>query len=305
MGQIYNTYICEKFNKSTYIIAALAVSGATIYLLYMYVDCMMGAMVLQFNDENIFANAITSGTFPPLKFAGSGRFAPLSFQDNRPILFSGLDTNLIIKLLYTYNATKLVAFIALIWLILKKSTNLLLAGATCLCILLFIPSKFHHFYSLIFPENTIIMLLGIWILSFYLAYETDKLMYYFVAFIAGVFAAYMKETAFLLFSSASCVVLLLNYSSITRRARIFHVLNIFSIVIFLTLYYLIVFRHATSFYNTLRIAGGFLDTLFFYLKGELVLRLGLLGIWGRTIHWAIERKIAHKEQSSHCERGMI
>jgi hypothetical protein len=93
------------------------------------------------------------------------------------------------------------------------------------------------------------MLFAVFMLMYYKALKTDKKRYFIAAALSAAYATYCKEPVFGVFVIIALSNLLFRYKKETRNEKIFNLALVVNAAIFLFLYYFLVVRHASSFYN--------------------------------------------------------
>ncbi len=197
-----------------------------------------------------------------------GRFWPMYFQEyNILCLFPVfMERANIVFGCYLLNSVSFLVFAFCFFLLLKKIILNLTSSVASPWIGLFFPLSlcfflFHSefdrcFWDIIFAERPVVILLSIYLLSYYSAYTSREHKYwlYVVAGISVVLMSYYKETAFLFSLIPACVWLLFSYKTMTKEHRFFCFFVIGNAIVFLLLYYFFAYRKTMQFYNEGRYA---------------------------------------------------
>ncbi len=149
---------------------------------------------------------------------------------------------------------------------------------------------FHLFYS----ERIIIVLLSLFILMYYSYIKTKKTLYLLFSILISIYITYCKETIFIIFISIALVNLVIRYNTLDKQEKYFYIFLVMNGLIFLSLYYFISFKNATSFYK-----GGndpnlsYIELLKFTLGNLKILWLGLL-----LMIWIVINRILYRDSES-------
>ena len=130
-------------------------------------------------------------------------------------------------------------------------------------------------------------------LFLYQAQKTDKLKYYFIALIIAVYATYCKEPVFGVFFVLALCNFIFGYKKLTINGKVFNYLLIANGIIFILLYYFIVIKTTSSFYNQGRVELRKSDLILFVFKENPVLLLMLAFSFIRLFLIVLKKDINH------------
>lgn len=246
------------------------------YTLYGFLVALFISSILQnpnymFGDNEKFMLEYMKGgkTIFPLAWGGRdywpsfGRFWPMYFQEYNLLSFFPVfmkNTSIVLGC-YLLNSVCFLIFAFCFFQLLKKIILNLTQDSAPLWIVLFFPLSlcfflFHSefdrcFWDIIFAERPIVILLSIYLFSYYSAYTSREPRYllYGIAGISVIVMSYYKETAFLFSLIPACVWLLFAYKTMTKEHRYFCFFVIVNAIIFLLLYYFFAYRKTIQFYN--------------------------------------------------------
>lgn len=271
------------------------------YAFYGFIVALFICTILQnpnyiFGDNEKFMLEYIKGgkTILPFAWGGRGhwsslgRFWPMYFQEyNLLCFFPDLTSRDNIAFsCYLLNGFLFLLFSFSFFVLLKQiiSSNgldftspwIVLILPLTLCFFLFNQEFDRCFWDIIFAERVLVVLLSIYLVSYYSAYIDKKnsvrcVILYGIAGISAVLMTYYKETAFLFSLIPACVWLLFAYRKITKEHRILCFFMLFNAVVFLILYYFFAYRQATQFYNSGRSVLSVFGVACFILCGDYIL----------------------------------
>lgn len=182
-----------------------------------------------------------------------GRFFPLGLYDyNLLLLFPNGDSPFAHYLLnsFSFLIFSFVSYYFYKIIITHNSHNKLInPWLYTFCVIFLMMRLFPMFINLIFPERIVIVLSSIWILAIYKLIRTDKWLYGIISIISAIYLVYCKEPIFGALLIFALTNLFFGRNIITKKFKIVLIIITINSVSFLSLYYLLVFRHTTVFYN--------------------------------------------------------
>ena len=232
-----------------------------IYLAYFLIAILGAYFIVKdanwcFGDDYEFLVSTAIGKSEPLSrhIAEVGRFVPLQHYDfNFLTLFSFGRTA------FAHYLWVAIGFIVLVYfwartsvLICRKNIHLyktkLLISLVCFLMLICTPYAVWVFQEIIFAERLILVLLMIFIYLSILP-RKNEVFKYILAFAIAVYLSYMKEPM----SGALCVFALTNlifeYKKLSWPAKLFYMGLVLNFLVYLVLYYFLVYRITSDFYN--------------------------------------------------------
>lgn len=208
-----------------------------------------------FGDDSQFIHTTAVGKILPVfnYIVLDGRFNPLGLIDfNILVLFSHNNTALFH---YCLSAISFIVFLIFSFLSFKKILSnqttyskyiiWLIVFCTLFLILRFLPL----FLEIIFPERIIIVLFSLFLYLNLQFLSTEQWKYGISALIIAVYITYCKEPIFGALFVFSFTNLFWGFKQQSLKKKIFFSLLLLNSIIFISLYYFIVFQHATNFYH--------------------------------------------------------
>ena len=249
------------------VIIFVALTVAIIALINIYYIVKNAEWIL--GDDAMFIRSTLSGKriSPPINQA-NGRFFPLAFQEfnifipfgNAPyVYYSWVALKFCVMTILIIRSYCLVITLAHLEHVemdreRERKIDLSIAYMLLICFLLS-PMLFFVFSDIIFPEQSLIVLLVIFLVYYIKAVLYGNTVSFFLAFIFATLSLYFKEPVagmFMVFST----VHLLKWKYFTSKENLFHILLIISCLIFFVLYHFMVHRHTTQYYNEGRAFGN-------------------------------------------------
>jgi len=216
-----------------------------------------------------------------LHIANMGRFYPFGHFDYNMLVLMPGGTSATAH--YILVAISMIVFVIasyiLYFITLKEANRGILYKPWLIfgCVVFLLYYFFRLFFFLVYPERIIVVLLTLFVLSYYKFNKDKKSSYAIIAVIIAIYLTYCKETMFVIFTVLSVLNFLFGYKKLTMKQKIFHITLLFNTLIFLVLYYFITFRHTTVFYPR---PNNFIDIIPFSLGNLKLLYFGLiLSIW--------------------------
>jgi hypothetical protein len=134
------------------------------------------------------------------------------------------------------------------------------------------------FMNLIYPETQVIMILAIFMLTYYMAIETDDINYYIMAVIFAIYASYCKEPVFGIFLIIAITNILFKIK-ISKKEKTFYTALIFNGVIFLWMYYMLALKDSSYLYNEGRVyIAGFKFIISIFAYNPILVLLFTIGL---------------------------
>jgi len=234
-----------------------------------------------FSDDHEYITTTAINKYVPFKFSG-GRFMPFRFIEYNLPLFVfrcfGINTGLPVEAHFTVIAIFYIVTVFCLYFLCQqiepvKTTGIYPVFNRFFSVLFFLlgSSFFSVFFSLIYPETQVIMLFSIFMLMYYKALKTDKILYYVVALVSAVYSTYCKEPVFGVFLIIAFINYLFRYNLKTKKEKIFYIALVANGILFIVLYYFLSFKNATGFYNEGRVSISRLDFFFSIIKENPVL----------------------------------
>lgn len=224
-------------------------------------------------DDNQLLSTIFSGKIWPINHAWLyGRFYPLYYVEFIPFIVIGN----IPSLVFSWVAVKMIATIALLYLVLRESAeqtpfkirnpihkpsvgNMIIF--IFILLFLFGTDIFKVYGITIYPEQTLIPALILFIYAYFKIEKTGSPVWIFICILSANIACYLKEPVFVIFLIIGMAGIIA-YRGRSKKQIITDLLLIFSTILFVGLYYFLVRRNATSLYNEGRALGsGYWDII--------------------------------------------
>ncbi len=182
---------------------------------------------------------------------GGGRFWPLGLCDYNLLIFiKGGNTPLGH---YLYNTFILAIFLITIFYLIKeivKDNQQSLYLFTFFFLILLITKDFIRIHiDVIYPERTMVFVLSVFLLFYLKGLNTDKTLYYLIAFLSACYLTYCKEPMFGALLVISSTNLLLKYKKMSDKELYFYVALIVNSIVYFSLWYFFAFKTETKFYN--------------------------------------------------------
>lgn len=212
-----------------------------------------------FGDDHEFLVSTAIGKIESINHhMGGGRFNPLQHYDYNILTLIPFGTTATAHYILV-----MLSFVLLTWLFTKNSyliskkysetptkiwqTMLL----SCLCFWAFLinPATVSVFLDIIFPERLLLILLAAFAYFYISALDKDEKWRYICALLCVVYASYMKEVVAGGFAVFSLTNLIFSYKNISKNKRLFYGGLIVNFFVYLVLYYILVFRTSSTFYN--------------------------------------------------------
>ena len=260
-------------------------------LIYLFIAAFGSYLIMKdanwcFGDDCEFLQTTAIGKIEPMAYhMGCGRFVPLQHYDyNLLTLFSFGKSAWAHYSLVAISFMLITYFWAKICLLIYRrnidsnKTGLLFS---VLCFLSFLCSKpvVEVFLEVIFPERLVLLMLSAFI-YLYLSTSNEKEWYkYFLAFCIVIYTSYVKEPVSGAFCSFALISLAFSYKNISRQKIIFFIAIILNFVIYLTLYYFLVFKTSTHFYNEGRCSLSYVSNIInIFNHNKILIAVFVLGI---------------------------
>ncbi len=233
-----------------------------IYIIFLSILCLSGIYFILENPEWIFGDDIewlrTTAiglTEPMAVHMQMGRFVPLGHYDYNLLPFVFHATS--VQAHYIWVALSFVLFVFFMGKLLYQASlqasqnraYLLLSGLA-FSVLLLRGETVMLFMSVIYPERILTLMLCFFMYFLFQAQKTQQTKYYILAFFSAVYATYCKEPVFGALVIIALTNLLFNYKQLPLKQKTFNALLILNGAIFLGLYYWIVLRQTSDFYNS-------------------------------------------------------
>jgi hypothetical protein len=250
----------------------LIIIGCSIFIMcFVYFVFSKSNWIL--GDDYILFSTILSGKPWPMinNTLSMGRFFPLYLFEFRPFKYIGNEP----YLFYVWAALKAITTGACLFFTLriltpypssssqKESFAILSLKNSILIIfvsLFFLAEKMYYtFAEIIIPEQSLIPLMALFLLSYLLYLRDDKSIFTVIALASASFACYLKEPVFLIFLTIALNSILFD-KKLPRRRLLFYYLLLLNSLLFIVLYFVFVFKHIGVPYNEGRAMGlGYLD----------------------------------------------
>ncbi len=291
LGKVANSSIVLKY-KDSYLIKkifyyglivvyGLSVLSCIALIAYFSYEILHNAGWILSDDHQFIASFLSGNYWNPAYNWGSRRFTPFVYFEYNPLVWIGDRPDI----LYLYIAIKFLVLFFVLWLILKKVRNIVLDGVTIsnkkidiynilifIFIVLFILSPYTFITThAIFSEQSLILLLALFIYFLIKYIEHNKNRYFILSLIFINLALYFKEpTASIPFTIA--FIGLVFVKNKTKKDKLYYSLLLLSTLIFFLLYYFLVFSNYTGNYAANRSYGlTRLDMLQNIIKGHNIL----------------------------------
>lgn len=124
------------------------------------------------------------------------------------------------------------------------------------CIVFLLTIIYPVFLHAYMAENITTVLIAVFLLLYLNFDKTNKWHYGVFAFGIAVYLTYVKEPMFGAFMVISLLNLIFNYQGLTKKSKVFHYALILNSFVFISLYYFLVFRNATYFYQPIDHLNG-------------------------------------------------
>lgn len=271
------------------------------WLLFAILSFLLSVTIVQnanwvFGDDHEFLMMQINQYFRPLLAVKHlGRFNPLQYQELRfltifPWAFS---KGRFAVCLYVCSMASFVVFSISIFVHLRTLAKDTLQrelapfplAAAAYVSLVLVPSFMTVFWRIIFPERMVVTLYAVFATVYYRAVMGGKRRHYIGAFVCLVLMTYYKEPAVLLTLPAAVLWLVFAWRTLTPRHKVFNGAIVLNAVIYLALYYTVVYRGVTHFYNmgrvqqsSVEIAWKVLQTHYLFIPAFLVglVRMGAI-----------------------------
>ncbi|GBR75501.1 hypothetical protein NO2_0170 [Candidatus Termititenax persephonae] len=261
-----------------------------------------------FGDDHMFISTTAIGKYFGLDSLSGGRFYPLGHFHFNLLVW-------IANILKIKNAISVVPhFILIVFFYLLTASGLYLlfreiCGDRLNLIAVFFAAVFPLlvsafqvvFMELIYPESIVIPLLIFLLYLLYKGQITDKTKYYIGAGIVAVYVLYCKEPISGSFLVVALTNLIFCFKEQTTKERVFHFLLLINTVLYLGLYYFLVFRDTTSFYNVGRVN---FDTAFFLPFFNPIYIMGFILALARVFYVLVRNDKAHLYYDSFLFAGV-
>jgi hypothetical protein len=287
-------------NNILIIIFRFAILGITAFFVFL----ILFHANYTFSDDHGFIKTIAVNKFIPVHvYLSIGRFNPLGYMDYNALLFLfrlfGVTTGVPVIAQYLLIALYYVISIVFLYLLFQKQIAME-AGNSLYCYLFFLclfpltaTSILAIFMRIIFFENIIILFFCCFMLTYFYAIKTKKIKYYIIAFLAAIYATYLKEPVFVSFLIIALTNLLFRFKNMDKKEKFFYYGLTLNAVIFLLLYYFIVYRNVLGFYNEGRVADSILRIIVSIFKDTKILIIVFLLGFIRAFFILVKKDKAH------------
>jgi cell division protein FtsL len=248
----------DLIKKETEKICIVLITVVSVFLVFV----IMYKANWTFSDDHEYIRTTAVNNYLPFEIWDS-RFFPLGhIHYNLPLfIFNclGINTGLPVQVHYLMISLFCVVSVLCLYFLFKKieplpNVNHPFLSLFFACSFFMLGNTFPEiFMNLIFPEAQGIMLLSLFMLMYYKALKTDIIKYYIISFIACAYNTYCKETVFVTFLVIALTNLVFRYKDISKREKIFYFTLIVNGILFLGLYYFLVYKNVTAFYNEGRV----------------------------------------------------
>ena len=261
-------------------------------LLYFFAALWGGYLILKnanwcFGDDHEFLRSTAIGKIEPAsQHILYGRFSPLQHYDYNLLTFFSFG-----KSAFAHYFWVMISFVLLTWFWMKISLRIcgqtlklygvrLFLSFICYLLLLYNHSFFYVFLEIIYPERMILLLLAVFVYFYLSALKKDEKYKYALAFLAAVYMSYMKEPfsgAFFLFALSHLVFL---HRNLSDTKKLFYMGLVFNFFIHIALYYFLIYRITTHFYNGGgRNPLGYIENIYsIFLQQPFLILIFILGI---------------------------
>lgn len=239
------------------------------WLLFAILSFLLSVTIIQnanwvFGDDHEFLVMLINQHFRSLlALKHLGRFNPLQYQELRWLTLSpwAFSKGRFAACLYVCSMASFVVFSVSIFVhfrtlaknTLKRELALFPLAAAAYVSIVLVPSFMMVFWRIIFPERMVVVLYAVFATVYYRAVMGDKRRHYIGAFVCLVLMTYYKEPAVLLTVPAAVLWLVFAWRTLTRRHKVFNWAIVLNAVTYLVLYYTLVYRGVTHFYNMGRV----------------------------------------------------
>ncbi|MDR0677323.1 MAG: hypothetical protein LBF57_01435 [Holosporaceae bacterium] len=200
----------------------------------------------------------------------NGRYYPLGFFDYNILLLLPYGHTPLAHYIYVSITclTSIILFVFLINLIIEKRNGGIMAYyfMVLVCSSGFCRVNMH----IIFPERIIITGLSVFMVCYFYALKTDKLIYYVLGFLCASYLSYCKEPIFGAFLVIAITNLIFNRQK--RKHFYFNCALITNAIIYITQWYFLVARNSTKFYSHYGVINNIFEaTKFAAIDSERIL----------------------------------
>jgi hypothetical protein len=270
---------------------AKATTDKTILILFISIYSILLVFKANFSliDDHLWLDTIFSGKFLYFGFDPQyGRFNPFVFQEYNFIsIFCKKPT-----CFYAFNALQIVIIAIILYRLLKRIINHQLIVILFIVFLFFQPAFVQSYFRLQMPEKDSFFLFLIFIYCYFKLVQQDELKYLIIGLICANLALYFKEPGFISVGSLAFVNILLYWKKSTTRKKIFDLGLLFSSIVYLLLYLIIIFPYIETRYGawisgdkihlTIKVLANFiLSDPFLFIGLPLVLAYRLYRIFSR------------------------
>ena len=239
-----------------------------------------------FGDNHEFLATTAIGKIESIRaHMGGGRFNPLQHYDYNILTLIPFGTSALAHYILVALSFCLLTFLfAKNSLLIAKKYSIsenkiwfgLLFSVFVFVAFLMNPNTAAVFLDIIYPERFMLILFSAFVYFYLSALDSDKKWRYLCAFLCVVWASYMKEVvagAFLVFA---LINLLFDYKNMSRVKKFFYKGLILNFIVYVILYYFLVYKSSTTFYNQGRVDLSLVDNIITIFNGQKFLVLMFL-----------------------------